>query len=237
MTKEKVIGLLTLVFAVFKPLLFKWWNEWVVDKPRVELFFVRITFGQYHKEARRKEQETREALQVDLNNDKIDDLIAELGIKLDLNRATVEKYKWVGNYTFPEKPEIQDFVNVQISIINEWTSSGIQPIMKEWQNRSGDMFAKALYLLHYSEKGHIMIGPDDEDDLTEPQYMFNINRSWRFKMFKGAGIFDGLVVLSVMYGTVWANFTEEQIKYIKLTVRKINEAKNSINITHINIIN
>jgi hypothetical protein len=225
MTKEKALGLLTLLFAFLKPFLFRWWNKWAADRPAIERFLISVTFGRYHRDARKREEETKQALRESLVKDKVDDLITELRIRLELDRVTVSSYRYTGPLPFPENPVLIDFTHLNITVTNESTGGGIQPIMDDWQDRSGAAFAKAFYMLHYSEKGYISIGPNDEDDLTEAQNMFDVTQAWRFKMSKDATLFDGLVVLSVMFGKVPPDFSEEKIRYIKLTVRKIHEAK------------
>jgi hypothetical protein len=212
MTKEKVLGLLTLLFAILKPFVVRWWNKWAAETPAVEKCLIWVTRGVYHKNQRAKkaredkliqerEEETKRLLDQETRTGVIEELLAEIGIRNGFHRVTLSKLTYTGGF-FPVNPILEDFEKINITIPYEWVARGIARIADEWQNRSGRRYAQIFYKLYYDPKGYISIGPTDSDDLTMLMNMHHVIWSMRFRMSKESSIFDGMVTTSIMFGDV-----------------------------------
>jgi|GEM_PF-6789635 len=222
--KELTTIIITGVSLLLKPWLTRIYTAWVNDSPRVETFLIRITFGYYRRKARAA---AKAALALSLKeennrriNTAVDRELQRLGDLHNLDRVTLSRYVWTGAGKFPDNPTVEDFIQVDIYITNEWTAENVRPIMKEWDGRSGALFAKALHKLYYEAKGYISIGPTDDDDLQSSQNLFGVEKSWRWKL--GKGIFDGVLVLSLFYGNYNGKELSDQ------AIRDIKKARDKI---------
>lgn len=231
LTREKVIGTVVAAAIFFgKPLLAKWYEKWIADTPEFESFLIKITFGLYHKKARRLAKDTADQDVINKKNadiiknnelvkNKIYRLIAGIGYKYGFNRVTVSTYKFVGAI-FPQNPSIVDFENMEISVTDEWTDDNTKDVAAGFQNYPSKDFSKELMRLHYSEFGFITI-PDE--NFIDEDNLYGIVKSWRFRL--GGGILDGALVMSFTYIPSKFEMDKEKIAYIKMMAKRIYNLK------------
>lgn len=230
MTKDELILLIKasaspFLIWLFKPLITKLYERWLENTPGMEAFLITITFGKYHKKARKIQKDAAAQAEINQHNadvttnnqsitSKIDRMIAGVGYKFTFNRVTVSTFKYLCPQ-LPQEPNLQDFEKMEGCVTNEWTDENTKDIMSEFQNFSVKEFAKDMMRLHFSPDGYIVI-PDPQD--PDSSNLYNKLKSWEFKL--GTSVLDGILVLSFTWDSDFI-MDKPKVDYIRSIAKRI----------------